>query len=344
MRICVPKELYPLEKRVILLPSAVQRLVAQGHEVFVQRGAGLGIGVPDEQYVDAGAVSVENARDLYGMARRTARSAGLIVKLKAPLDREFSLMDHALLLSMFHSEQNPKHVYFAGLQNLVVIEMEKITDAKKDRLIEQTRLTGEAGVLYALTHSKKAPADMVAVVLGYGNVSSGAIGMCSRLGIRFKILRRSEFKFVREHLKTADLLINGIAWPEKARRGCRYIVTREDIRESSPNLIVLDLSVDFPNPIETIKPTDYTQPYYVEEGRVHISIYGYPGLFPETSSRIYSEQTFPLVSLIAENGGLRGIAKRGPLGLAVARAVLDPHRRDWQRYEPSHALAESRIE
>jgi alanine dehydrogenase len=344
MRICIPKELFPLERRTVLLPSAVRTLVQQGHEVFVQRGAGLGIGLTDRQYAEAGATNVENARDLYGAATKSNGTTGLIVKLKAPLGREFSLMSNTLLLSMFHSEQNPKHVYFAGLQNLTVIEMEKILDAKRERIINQTWLTGEAGVLYALTHSKKAPADMTAVVLGYGNVSSGAIGMCSRLGIRFKIMRKGEFKFIGEHLKTADLLINGIAWPAKARRACRYIVTRDDIRRSSPNLIVLDLSVDFPNPIETIKPTDYTQPYYIEEGRVHISIYGYPGLFPETSSRIYSELTLPLVSLIAENGGLRGIAKRGPMGVAVKRAVLDPRRRDWRRYEPSVTAAESRTE
>lgn len=344
MRICIPKEAYPLEKRVILLPSAVQQLREKNHDIYVQSGAGSGIDISDEAYLSAGATMLVDPRELYAIASAVDEKPGMIMKVKAPLENEFSLMKDTILFCMFHSEQNPKNTYYAGLQNLIVVEMEQIRDHKNERLINQTRMTGEAGVLYALRHSKKMPYDMKAVVLGYGNVSSGAVSVCSKLGIEYKILRKSEFKYVGEYLKEADLLINGIAWPESARQKREYVVTREHIKNARPNLIILDLSVDFPNPIETIKPTDYSVPYYEEEKRIHISVYGYPGLFPETSSKIYSEQALPMALLIADNEGLRGIGNRGDLGAAIKKAILDPKKMDWEKYKPVDVTAGSKIE
>ncbi|MBI4149799.1 hypothetical protein HY488_00185 [Candidatus Woesearchaeota archaeon] len=336
MRICVPRETYPLEKRVMVLPSAAKSLVDAGHDVFVQLGAASELDIADNEYVAAGAKIIADDQELYGLAE-------MIVKLKAPSPQEFSLMHDAILFSMFHSEQNPVHIYYAGLQNLVVVEMERIRDGKQKRLIDQTDVTGEVGVYYALRHSQKMPEDMKAVILGYGNVASGAIKACAKLGIQYKIIRRSEFKFISEYLKDADILINGLAWPESARAKKEYVVTRENIQNTTPGFIVLDLSVDFPNPIETVHPTTYANPFYLEEGRVHISIYGYPGLVPKTSGRIYSEQVLPLALTIANNGGLRGIREKGELGRAISRAILDPQKCDWKQYKPE-APTGSRIE
>lgn len=337
MKLCVPKERYPLEKRVILTPPSVKELVDDGHKVFVEAGAGMGINISDQDYKNAGAIPITDRIEMYG-------NSEMAVKLKAPSPEEFSLMKGLILFGMFHSEQNPAYVYHAGLHDLVVVEMERIHDNKNERLVNQTQLTGEAGVLYSLRHCLKAPTDMKALILGYGNVSTGALKACNRLGMNTKILRKSEFKHVDEHLKDTDLLINGIAWPESARNKMEYVVTREQIKDSNEGMIVLDLSVDFPNPIETIKPTSYTHPYLIEEDRIHISLYGYPGLFPVTSSKIYSEQVLPLVKLIANNGGLRGIGNRGDLGAYIKKAILDPKKCDWEQYKPAEELAGSKIE
>ena len=327
MRIVVPKEVYPLEKRVLVLPDAVKRFVQEGNEVFVQVGVGAGIHISDEDYKKSGAQIVSEARDLYNLA-------DMIVKVKAPLEGEFSFMHDCILFSMFHADQNPAHIYYVGLQGLTVVEIEKICDARNERMITQTHLTGQAGVLYALRHFDKVPSDLKVVILGYGHVASGAIDICNKLGMQVKILRKKEYNHLREYLRDADLLINGIAWPESARKKKEYIVTRDDIKNSNPGMVVLDLSVDFPNPIETVKPTTYSQPYYLDEGRVHISIYGYPGLFPVTSSRLYSEQSVPLISLIATNGGLKDIAKCGDNGAAIAKSILNPQTHNWQQYKP----------
>ncbi|MBI4983068.1 hypothetical protein HZC32_00275 [Candidatus Woesearchaeota archaeon] len=337
MKICIPKETYPLEKRVMLIPNSVKNLVKAGHEVFVQSNAAVGVNIEDEDYSSAGAKIVTEARDLYNLAE-------LVVKVKAPSPEEFSLMHDITLLSMFHSEQNPVHIYYAGKQNLIVVEVESIRDEKNKRFIDQTDITGKAGVYYALQHSKKTPEEMKAVILGYGHVSSGAIEACARLGIEFKIIRKGEFKYIPKYLKEADLLINGIAWPESRRSKKEYLVTREDIKNAQKEMIVLDLSVDFPNPIETVRPTTYSQPYYLEEGRVHISLYGYPGLVPITSTNRYSKQIEPIVLLIADNGDVEGISKKGDLGIAISKAIIYPHKLDWTEYKPTETPPGSRIE
>jgi alanine dehydrogenase len=329
MKIVVPKETYSLERRVMVLPSSAKTFAEAGHTVFVQAGAGSGIDIPDKRYVDAGAVIISDAVELYAQAQ-----AGMVIKIKAPSAEEFSFMRRAILFCMLHIEQNRDRLFYMGSQELVGVAMEEIHDEKDKRLVDQTDITGQMGVFYAIRHFQKLPSDMRAVILGYGHVANGAITACSRLGIDFKIMRRRELKHLPLWLKDADLLINAISWPEKQREKQEYLVTREDIRNSNPGMIVLDLAVDFPNPIETIHSTNYQNPFYIEEDRVHISIYGYPGLVPVTSSRIYSEQVLPIALAIANNGGLKDIKKVDGLGPCIHPAIVDPSRYEWERYKP----------
>ena len=327
MIIAVPKETEDLEKRVMVLPGSVRELVENGHEVRVQVGAGLEIRVSDSEYQQNGAKLNAEPKDLYA-------GAGMVVKLKAPAPSEFSLMENLILFCMLHSEQNPERIYHLGNRKLVAVEMENVRDSKNQRIINQTGITGEVGVYYALRHFDKLPRDSNALVLGYGNVSTGAIETLSRIGMRIKILRKSEFKYIAQYLKEADLLVNGISWPKPNRDAMRYLVTRDMIRNSNPGLVILDLAVDYPGPIETMHSTTYANPFYIEEGRVHIAIYGYPGLVPVSSSIIYDKQVQPITLLIANNGGLSRIKSRGELGKAVYGAILDPNAHDWQSLKP----------
>ncbi len=330
MKIIVPKESFPLEKRVVVMPQAAKALADAGHKVFYQAGAAGGINIPDKAYEDAGAVLVSDASDLYGEAQ-----GGIVVKMKAPTHEEFSFMKDSVLFCMLHIEQNKERLYFMGKNGLLGVAMEDIRDDKEKRLIDQTDITGEVGVYYAMRHSQKMPSEMKAVILGYGNVATGAITACSRLGINYKIMRKKELKHLPLWLHDADLLINAISWPEKQREKKEYLVTREDIKASNPGMIVLDLSVDFPNPIETIRPTNYLNPFYIEEDRVHISIYGYPGLVPVTSSRVYSEQVLPYALAIANNDGLDSIKKIGEIGQQIHGAIIDPEKiGEWEKFKP----------
>lgn len=337
MRISVAKETAPLEERVILRPQEVAEIVRQGHTVMVEKCAGVGVHFLDKDYENAGALVVEDRLKLY-------REAEMLVKLKVPSPEEFGLLGRNILFSMLHHQQNPVHLYHLGRNDVAGVEMESIKNAAGERLVDATDMTGEAGVIYALRHLKKIPSETSALVLGYGRVGSSAIKMCNILGIQTKLLRKAEYPHVEHFIKGRDLVINAIAWPEDEQQGHKFVVRREMLKLMNPGGVVLDLAVDFPSPIETSMPTNLSNPWYVESGIIHIAIYGYPGLVPISSTKRYSTQILPAILLIAGNNGLSGLESFGDLGVALSKAVVDPHRQDWARHAPRDVLVGSRIE
>jgi alanine dehydrogenase len=95
------------------------------------------------------------------------------------------------------------------------------------------------------------------------------------------------------------------------------------LKKLNPGAVVLDLSVDYPNPIETCKPTTLTKPWFKQDNIFYISIYGYPGLVPISSVNRYSKQILPLVLEITNNNGIEGIEK-SELGKNIKNAVINP--------------------
>lgn len=326
MKISIIKETSPREKRVLVLPREVQKLTEKEHEVLVEKNAGVGIHLYDKDYIKAGAKIETNRRELF--------NSELVVKLKSPTHTEFNLLNNNILFSMFHHHQNPQNIYYLGKQNAKAVEIESLYNPARERLVDATDITGEVGVLYAIQHLEKMPQDSKALVLGYGRVGSGAINMCNKLGIKTKILRKEEYPNIKHFLEGRDLLINAISWPETERKNKRYVVTSEMLDILNKGAVVLDLAVDFPNPIQTCRPTDLGNPYYIERGKIHIAIYGYPGLVPVSSSERYSKQVLPLILEIANNEGLEKIAERGDLGQSISDAIIDPNNYDWKSFKP----------
>jgi alanine dehydrogenase len=337
MKISVAKETAPLEERVILRPHEVREIVRHGHTVMVEKNAGAGVHFYDVDYEDAGALVVEDRLALY-------RDTDMLVKLKVPTTEEFGLLHGNLLFSMLHHDHNPAHIYHLGRNGVTGIEIESIKNEVGERLVDATDMTGEAGVLYATRHLKKTPSEIHALVFGYGRVGSSAIRMCNMLGMQIKILRKAEYPYVEHFIQDKDLVINAIAWPEDKRHGQEFLIRREMLKRMHPGGVVLDLAVDFPSPIETSMPTTLSNPWYVEEGVIHIAIYGYPGPVPISCTQRYSKQILPSVLLLAENNGISGLTSRGALGRALSRAVVDPTQHDWTRHLPKAIQAGSHIE
>lgn len=337
MRISIAKETAPLEERVILRPQEVREIVRHGHTVLVEKNAGLGVHFSDADYEEVGGLVVEDRMSLY-------RDADMVVKLKAPTPEEFGMLHRNILFSMLHHQQNSIHLYYLGRNCTMGVEMESIKNAAGERIIDGTDMTGEAGVLYATRHLKKIPAETHALVLGYGRVGSAAIRTCNMLGMPTKILRKEEYPHVEHFVTGKDLIVNAIAWPETERHEHRYLITREMLRLMSPGGVILDLAVDFPSPVETSKPTSLSNPWFIEDGIVHIAIYGYPGLVPISSTNRYSQQILPSILTIAENDGLSGLEKYGDLGIALSKAVVDPNKHDWDHFGPRDLEVSSLIE
>lgn len=282
------------ELRVALLPPEVKRIIKEGHRVFVQKGAGEGIFVPDIQYRRTGARIEEDAAAVF--------SKDIVVKLKCPTKDEFRLLKNNILFSMLHIEQNPKIARMIKKSGCKAIAMENIRNQAGERLTHCTDMAGEQGMLYAFYESMKLPQDCNVLVLGYGTIASGALKVAFSLGANVKILRKREYKYIKQHLMNRDIVVNGLAWPKYHRDRKDYIITKKMLNLLNKGAIILDLSVDYPNPIQTCRPTRLDEPYYYVNGVMHICIYGYPGLAPISSAQRYSKQICPLVIDIANNG------------------------------------------
>jgi alanine dehydrogenase len=107
-------------------------------------------------------------------------------------------------------------------------------------------------------------------------------------------------------------------WPKYKRDNKEYLVTRKMLGLMNPYALVLDLSVDYPNPIETCHPTQISSPSYVVDGITHICIFGYPGLAPISSSNRYSRQILPILLKIA------AAKKLSRLPNYIKKAIIDP--------------------
>jgi len=311
MTIGIPKEIAAggREIRVILLPREVAKIVDEGHNVWAEKGLGLRLGIKDWEYQEAGAGITKDRAKIFRQ--------DIVVKIKPPLPQEFALMKNNLLFSMLHAEQNPKYVKMLKKANAKAIAMELIRNNAGARLIHCTDIAGEQGMIMAFYLAKKSPQECKVLVLGYGAVSSGALKIAHSLGAQVKILRKSEFKHIRHYLRNRDIVVNGIAWPKEKRDNHKYIITRDMLSLLAKHGIILDLSVDYPNPIESCHQTLLDKPTYVIDGITHISIFGYPGLAPITSAQRYSRQVLPLLLKIAS------IKKLERLPSYLKKAVID---------------------
>ena len=311
MHIGIPKEdgTTNLERRAILLPKEVRKLVEAGHDVYVEKGLGKGIYINDDEYREAGAVLKASKRDIFNKS--------IVVKLKPPLPQEFKLLNNNLLFSMFHAAQNPHYIKALKAGKAKAVAMELIRNKAGERLIQCLKISGEQGMIMAFNLAEQSPSDCNILVLGYGGVSSGALKVAFSLGADVKILRKGEYRHIRELLHNRDIVVNGIQWPEEKRNKREYLITRDMLSLLNKGAIILDLSVDFPNPIECCHPSPHDKPVYTVDGVRCLSIYGYPRLVPVSSSRQYSAQVLPVLLKIASTS-------LDKLPRSIKDAVIDP--------------------
>jgi len=156
-----------LERRAILLPKEVKKLVEAGHRVFVEKSLGLRIHVGDDQYREAGADIVKTAQSVFNKT--------IVVKLKPPLPNEFKMLKNNLLFCMLHAEQNPLYVKALKEAGAKAVAMELVRNSIGERLIQCSDISGEQGMIAAFNLAEKSPCDCNVLVLGYGQVASGAL-------------------------------------------------------------------------------------------------------------------------------------------------------------------------
>jgi len=296
MKIGVAAENRPLEKRVILQPDEL-RPIARRHEVLVERGAGLGVGIMDWEYEVAGCKVVP---------RDKVYAANLVVRIKEPKPGEIKLMrPHCIMMSMMHLRCEPELEANLRRQKVIAIPLENIKDPFGKRLVEAVLESGRIGMEYGFKLWGKDPARAMVKIMGYGNMSRGAIQAAARKLARVEVLNRKQFLQMERHLPGTDILVDAVNRP--FRRDVEKeqpFVTRKMLELLRRGSVIVDL-VSNPErhaPVETMRPTFLSEPFYVLGGIYHTSLWGWPAMDPINISRRYSMQVAPLVKAFADRG------------------------------------------
>jgi alanine dehydrogenase len=334
MRVGVPKEIKDHEDRVGLVPSSVAELVHHGHEVLVERGAGVGAGLGDDLYVTAGARIVEGAEEVF------ARSE-MIVKVKEPLAVERKRLRRGqVLFTYLHLAPDREQTEDLLKSGVTAIAYETVTSPTgtlplltpmsevAGRLAPQVgahyleRAAGGRGVLLGGVPGVP-PAEVV--VLGGGvsgtHAATIALGMGATVFVvdrSAEVLRRLAAQFpglrtifstrdaLGAILRRADLLVGAVLVPGAA---APKLVTREMVASMKPNSVIVDIAIDQGGCCETSKPTSHSHPTYVEEGVIHYCVTNMPGAVARTSTFALNNATLPFALALADRGWRKAIAE-----------------------------------
>jgi alanine dehydrogenase len=357
MIIGVPKEIKQNEFRVGLLPSAAYQLHQRGHEVIVERNAGLGAGYPDEEYRHAGATVVADHAAVFARAE-------LIVKVKEPQPAEFPLLRPDQLLFTYLHLAPDRALTEALLKSGVTgLAYETIEVNRRLPLLEpMSEIAGRMSIFvgaYFLAKHCGGSGTLLGgvpgvlpgrvVVLGGGASGINAARMATGLGADVTILEvdleRMRFLDITLHtahtlysneahlldlLPAVDLLVGAVLLP-----GARApkLIRRDMLRRMRPGSVLVDIAIDQGGCAETSRPTTHADPVFVEEGVLHYCVANMPAAYARTATQALTNVTYPFVELLADHG-LKEACRRQPAllgginvmaGKVTCAAVAEAH-------------------
>ena len=350
MKIGVPKEVKANEYRVALVPSGVAALVAAGHRVAVQSGAGLGSGFTDAQYLQAGAQLLEDAAQIWATAE-------LIVKVKEPVRSEWPYL-HAgqVVFTYFHfaADRELTQAHLASGAICIAYETVALPSGELPLLTPMSEVAGRMAVQEGAKYLEKlhggrgvllggvpgvAPAHVV--ILGGGVVGSNAAKMAAGLGARVTLLDVSLERLrhlsetlpanvqtlfsnrhnLLEQIASADLVIGGVLITGAA---APRLIRREDLQLMQPGAVIVDVAVDQGGCVETTHATTHENPTYVVDGVIHYAVANMPGGVPRTATLALTNATFPYLLQLANKGWKQALNDNPALrrGLNVVAGTL----------------------
>jgi alanine dehydrogenase len=343
MVIGVPKEIKDHEYRVSITPEGVRVLRAAGHDVIVERSAGVGSGFSDEAYLSAGARLSSSPSEVF------ARSE-MIVKVKEPQLSECHLFRSGQTVFTYLHLASSADLTKALLDARVTAIAYETTEAKDGslpmlrpmsqiagrlavqvgaRYLERTQ--GGRGVLLSGVPGVE-PGNVV--VLGAGVVGESATRIAVGMGANVTVidldierLRRLDDSYrgriitmaamednIRRAVVDADLIIGAVLVP-----GARApkLLCRELIAAMKSGSVFVDVAVDQGGCSETTKPTTHSDPIYMVDGVLHYGVPNMPGIVPRTSTLALTAATLPFIVRLASNGAGRAILSEPGLAKGV---------------------------
>lgn len=334
MLVGTPTEVKNAEKRVGLTPASVRELVAHGHSVLVQEGAGTGIGATDADYRAAGADLATDGAEVYA-------KADLVVKVKEPQPAErAALREGQVLFTYLHLAPDPDQTRDLVDSGATCIAYETVTDpfGRLPLLAPMSQVAGRMSVqagAHALESAQGGAGVLLGgvpgvhsgevVVIGGGVVGENAIEMAVGLGAAVSVVDRNLDVLAHlgarfgasletvystttaiEHLVArADLVVGAVL--VKGDRAPK-LVTEEMVTSMRPGSVLVDVAIDQGGCFETSRPTTHAEPTYVLHEVVHYCVTNMPGAVPHTSTHALNNATLPFVLALADLGVAQAVA------------------------------------
>jgi len=321
----VPREIKAEENRVALTPSGVGALVAHGHTVVVEHGAGAGSSLPDRLYRDAGATLAEAAA-VWGRAE-------LILKVKEPLPSEYALLrPDQILFTYLHLAANPERVLLARRVRALAYETLQLEDGSLPLLAPMSEIAGRLAVQVGawclqaqnggrgvLLSGASGVRPAKVVILGAGIAGTNACQVAVGVGAHVSILDVDPAKLryvhdilgghvttvmsnranIEEEMAAADLTVGAVLIP--GARAPR-LISRALVAAMRPGAALVDLSIDQGGCAETSHPTTHADPTYRVDGVVHYAVANMPGMVPHTATLALTNATLSYALEIADHG------------------------------------------
>jgi alanine dehydrogenase len=328
MRIGTVKEIKTLEFRVGLTPEGVRELVHHGHSVFVEAGAGFGIGLSDSQYEQVGAKVLADAKAVFD-------ASDLIVKVKEPQPSEIAqLRPRHTLFTYLHLAADPEQARGLMKSGATAIAYETITDAKGalPLLAPMSQVAGRMAAMIGAQYMLKPHNGRGLLISGVPGVPPAKVGI---LGAGVAGMHAAEiahgmradvtmFDIAAERLAAVDAAfggaVKGVHSSHKAIQdfipevdlviGCVLVagatapklITRADLKRMKPGTVLVDVAIDQGGCFETSHPTTHDKPTFVVDGIIHYCVANMPGAAPLTSTYALTAVTLPYVLKMADLG------------------------------------------
>lgn len=328
MIIGVPKEIKDKEYRVAITPAGVDVLVKAEHKVIVERNAGVGSGISDEEYRKAGAETADTAQEVF-------KQADMIIKVKEPLPQEYPLLrKNQILFTYLHLAPVPELTKALMKSEIVAVAYEtvELENGSLPLLTPMSEVAGKIAVQVGAYYLMRAHGGMGVllggvpgvekgrvVIIGGGVVGTSAAKVAIGLGAKVVIINQtierlryldnifgdrvetlaSNFYNIKKAVVEADLVIGAVLI-----KGAKapHLVTREMISKMKKGSVIVDVSIDQGGCVETIKPTSHSDPIYEVDGVIHYGVTNMPGAVPRTSTFALTNATLPYIVKLANLG------------------------------------------
>jgi alanine dehydrogenase len=334
VKVGVPKEVKDHEYRVAITPIGVHELVAHGHEVLVEEGAGLGSQVTDEEYVAAGARMLPTADDVWGTAET-------VLKVKEPVAEEYHRMrEGQTLFTYLHlaADKPLTEELLARKVTGIAYETVQLANGSLPLLYPMSEVAGclapqvgahallkAQGGRGVLLGGVGGVANAKVVIIGAGvsgqNAANIALGMgadVTLLDTDLDKLRMSFWRYnnqvhglassklaVEQHVREADMVIGAVLIPGAA---APKLVSNELVSQMKPGSVLVDIAVDQGGCFEDTRATTHSDPTYQVHQSTFYCVANMPGAVPTTSTYALTNATLPYVVALANKGWKQALA------------------------------------